>query len=326
MSANIIVKDALRQSVETASEGRQTVLRTSKGYPSYFNVVPAFKCEEISDRMGNGLHPAFIVNGVEKSEILIGTYQAIISNGQALSLPFQTPTTNIDFDKARAACEAAGPGFHMLTNWEWAAVTLQMIKNGYGHIRGNTDFGKSHSNPEEFGIPSCEGGMTLTGSGPDSWRHDGTAHGIADLVGNVWEWVDGLKLADGRIIMPSDNHFTAGESLWSDAGAAIDGKGGIHISEKAMKRGWLNAPFTEITVQKALLAPLSIGQALLHPCDGSMGVPGHVWANNSKGFEAMPFRGGYWSNTGSCGLAALGLSYVRSYVGSNFGFRPAFIA
>ena len=88
MSATIIVKDALRQSVETASEGRQTVLRTSKGYPSYFNVIPSFKCEEISDSMGTGLHPAFVVNGIEKSEILVGTYQAIISGGQALSLPY----------------------------------------------------------------------------------------------------------------------------------------------------------------------------------------------------------------------------------------------
>src|SRR5690606_21658939 len=53
---------------------------------------------------------------------------------------------------------------------------------------------------------------TLTGSGPASWYHDGTPAGIADLRGNVWEWVDGLKLVNGRIYVHHDNDFDTGNS------------------------------------------------------------------------------------------------------------------
>lgn len=322
---DIIVKDTLRESVERASEGKQTVVRTSKGYPSYFNVVHAFKCESISDSMGTGVHPAFVVNGVEKSHMLVGSYQAIISDGQALSLPYQNPKTSISFDKAKAACVAAGPGFHMLTNWEWAAIALWMVKNGYGDLHGNTNYGKSHKNSEEFGISSGDGGKTLTGSGPDSWRHDGSPYGISDLVGNVWEWCDGLKLSDGKIIMPRDNDFAADESAWPDSGVVINGTGGIQFSNKITKRDWLNTPFTEITSKEDQPLPVSINQALLCPCDGSLGIPGHVWADNTQGFEALPIRGGRWGSTSTCGLAALNLSNQRSNVYTSLGFRPAFI-
>jgi sulfatase modifying factor 1 len=322
----IIVKDALRQSIEAASDGRQTVIRTTKGYPSYFNVVPAFKCEEISDSLGTGTHPAFIINGVEKSHILVGTYQAVICDGQALSLPFQNPKTGINFDAARTACVAAGPGFHMMSNWEWAAVALWMTRNGYSDIHGNTNRGKSHKNPEEAGIPSGEYGKTLTGSGPEAWRHDGSMHGIADLVGNVWEWIDGLKLSDGKIIMPCDNDFTANESSWPETGAVINCSGDIQISNKITKRGWADTTFQAITAKNDQHLPLSINQALLCPCDGSLGAPGHVWADNSKGFEAMPFRGGIWNVGATAGLAGLCLVYARSVVYPYIGFRPAFIA
>lgn len=321
----IINKDPLREAIEAASGGRQTVIRTSKGHPSYFNVIPAFKCEEISESMGTGVHPAFIVNGVEKSEIFVGTYQAIIVDGQALSLPLQNPKTSLNFDSARAACSAAGPGFHLMTNWEWAAVVLWMAKNGHSHLRGNTSCGKSHKNPEEAGIPSGEGGKILTGSGPDSWRHDGTPHGIADLVGNVWEWIDGLKMSRGKIIMPRDNDFTADESTWPETGAAINGNSGIQIAAGITNRGWLNTPFDKISAEKDLPLPVSINQALLCPCDGSLGIPGHVWADNTEGFEALPIRGGYWSDDSGAGLAALYLGYGRSSVDSLIGFRPAFI-
>ena len=319
----IIAKDALRQSVEMASEGRQTVLRTKKGSPSYFNVIPAFNCEDISPDLGTGRHPAFVVNGIEKSEIFIGSYQAIIHEGEALSLPFQNPKTGIDFDASRAACAAAGTGFHLMTNLEWAAVALWMVKHGHVHTRGNTNYGESHSNPEEFGL-CCEHGKTLTGSGPASWRHDGTMFGIADLVGNAWEWVDGLKLVSGKIVMPTDNAFELSEGEWPDTGMSINGIKGIQISDKVTDRGWINKTFNDIVSQGDIYSTIALKQAMLFPLD-DMKVPGHVWADNSKGFEALPVRGGGWYNTSGCGLAALLLCNVRSDVYGSIGFRPAFI-
>jgi hypothetical protein len=316
----IMMKDGPREMVERESEGRQTVLRTAKGQASHFNIIPAFRLEDISPELGTGLHPAFVVNGVEKREILIGTYQATVRDGEALSLPGENPTCSTNFDVARAACSAAGPGFHLMTNWEWAAIALWMLKNGFGDIRGNTNSGRSHSHPDESGTV-CQHGKILTGSGPVAWRHDKTPFGIADLVGNVWEWNDGLKLDSGRIFMPADNAFGLAEDQWSDTGAAIDFAGGMRIAENVTKRRWDSDYFKNVTAKDA---PLALKQALLCPLPGL--VPeGYFWADNNEGFEALPLRGGRWGVGGCAGLAALLLVFGRSDSDGGIGFRPAFI-
>jgi hypothetical protein len=320
----IIVKDELRSRIEAESGGKQTVLFTAKGQPTYMNVIPAFKCEELGPEFGTGLHPAFIAAGKEVSEIFIATYQAVIRDGEALSLPGQDPAVNVNIDQARATCTASGAGFHLMTNWEWSAIALWCIKNGFGQLRGNTDFGKSHAGPEETG-KIAQYGRTLTGSGPDTWRHNGTSHGIADLVGNVWEWVDGLKLASGRIIMPIDNDFTLAETNWPDTGSRIDIVGGcVRLSDEITERGYDSERFAKVGMKEGYAPPAALKQALLCHVSGQ-DVSGRFWGDNTDGFEALPIRGGCWGNGDDAGLAALYLDFGRSNVNSNVGFRPAFI-
>src|SRR5690554_4933769 len=98
MSVTISVPDALRQSVEAATGGVNTVMYDAKGYPSVMVVVPAFNLEDIDQSLGTGLHPAFRINGQDKSEIFVGKYQAILHDEHALSLPGQDPHTLINFD------------------------------------------------------------------------------------------------------------------------------------------------------------------------------------------------------------------------------------
>ena len=57
----------------------------------------------------------FIVNGIVKSEVYIGVCQAILEKGCALSIPGLSPKTSIDYDAAKAACVANGPGFHLIS-------------------------------------------------------------------------------------------------------------------------------------------------------------------------------------------------------------------
>lgn len=323
MTVAILKKDELRTEVEAASGGKQTVLYTVKGQPSYFNVIPAFRCEDLGPEYGTGLHPAFVVGGVEKSEIFIGTYQAIIRDGEALSLPGEDPANCINFDQARAACLAAGSGFHLMTNWEWAALALWCIKNGFGQLRGNTDSGRSHASGEESGKIS-KYGRTLTGSGPDAWRHDGTPYGIADLVGNVWEWNVGLKMVDGRIIMPPDNNFTLPEAEWPATGVRLDiaDEGPCftnEVTEQASDSAW----FSDLAAENYEAAAI-LKRALLCPV-ANQDVSGRFWYDNTEGFEALPFRGGGWVSGDYAGLAALGLDFHRSLGDINLGFRPAFI-
>jgi hypothetical protein len=321
---DILFKDELRASVETASGGKQTVLRTAKGQATYMNIIQQVRLEDLRPSLGTGPHPAFVVGGVEKSEIFIGTYQAVVRNGEALSLPGQAPAGNINFDGARAACCAAGAGFHLLTNYEWALLALLCTAAGHD-VRGNTGYGNSHSHPEETGTRTGTGGIVLTGSGPDSWRHDGTPYGIADLAGNVWEWCDGLKLSSGQIVMPIDNDFNLAESEWPATGTCIDLVNGLPvISSEVTHRGWNGRYFKDVTVAPGFEVNDLVKQALLCPLDAAA-LPGCFWIDNREGFEALPIRGGGWSNVSNAGLGALNLNYVRSDANSHLGFRPAFI-
>lgn len=230
--ATIFIKDDLRAAVEAASGGKTTVLYTAKGQPSYMNVVPKFMLEDVADvpgSLGAGVHPAFIVNGIEKSEFFYGAYQGIIKNGELLSLPNVNPSRISTYDTFSNTARAAGAGWHVGTNAEWSALLLWCHKNGF-IPRGNSNYGRSSDATFETGrridggAPGATTGdpAVLTGSGPASWRHDNTSGGISDLVGNIWEWQTGLRLMDGEIqIIPNNDAVTADLSAASAAWKAI---------------------------------------------------------------------------------------------------------
>ena len=209
-------KDTLFNAVLAATGGKVYVKYNVNGDPLYMVRIPKFNIEDIvGASFGSGVHPAFIVDGVVKNEIFIGAYQAILEKGCAISIPGQSPKVNINFDQAMAVCVANGPGFHLMTNWEWAAIALWCAKNGW-QPQGNTNYLKSHAAAWETGTPAPDNptAKTLGGSGPVSWRHDNSIAGISDLVGNVWEWMGGLKLDRGRIYMPHDNNYPLAEASW----------------------------------------------------------------------------------------------------------------
>ena len=149
----------------------------------------------------------------------------------------------------------------------------------------------------------------MTGSGPAGWRHDLSSFGIADLVGNIWEWVGGLKIVDGAIKMPADNYYGQDDSSWADQDATITdadpwSSGGVTLGGSA---------------DAALLKA-----ALLDPATVSDQANGRLYVNESG--EGVPRRGGSWSIGSFAGLAALHLGSTRSASGGGLGFRPAFVA
>ena len=124
-------KAVLLTSVLAATGGKVCVKYNANGDPSVMVRIPRFNLEDIDPALGSGPHPAFVVDGVVKNEIFIGAYPAILEKGCALSIPGQLPKVSINFDQAKAACAANGPGFHLMTNWEWSAVALWCVKNGF---------------------------------------------------------------------------------------------------------------------------------------------------------------------------------------------------
>jgi len=354
----IFVKDSLRASVEAATGGQMTVLYDDKGYPSYMIMVPKFNLQDIDSVYGTGVHPAFIVGGVEKSEIFIGAFQSKVYDGRACSIPGVDPTASVNFDTAKTYCTSKGAGWHLMTNWEWAAIALWCLKNGF-QPRGNTNYGRSHEATYETGTrqdgvaPGTTSGTAriLTGSGPASWRHNNTFTGISDLVGNVSEWVDGLKLVDGKIYMPSDNNFNLAEANWPDTGVRFDSTvegteqspdqdiGDPVISNAITKYAGPTgndsyygytfiSNWKDLTKKDGYTIPNSMLQAAIAPIT----LAGGSYSQDPKGAlyvrnygTRFPLRGGNWNSGAIAGLFCLYLYNARSHSDSSIGFRLAFI-
>ncbi|MDR2815767.1 MAG: formylglycine-generating enzyme family protein [Proteiniphilum sp.] len=319
-------KDTLFNAVLAATGGKVYVKYNVNGDPLYMVRIPKFNVEDLDPTLGSGVHPAFVVDGVIKNEIFIGAYQAIFEKGYAISIPGCSPKVSINFDQAKAACTANGPGFHLMTNWEWAAVALWCLKNGF-QPRGNTNYLKSHAAPYETGTPAPDNptAKTLGGSGPVSWRHDNSIAGIADLVGNVWEWQDGFKIVDGKVYMPVDNDFNLAEANWPNpTGAQV-----IFPASSASESGWRTMATTFGSLSDAVKKQLA--QAMIVPNITSGNTPLTIFSQAKGGFwitaegERFPIRGGAWSDGASAGVASLSLSTARSNVYTGFGCRAAFI-
>lgn len=83
---------ALRSQIELASGGKQTVVFTPKGQPCFMYVVKKFKIEDVRPNLPfTGVHPMFIVDGVEHDEIYVGVYEASRINGELVSQPNTIP-------------------------------------------------------------------------------------------------------------------------------------------------------------------------------------------------------------------------------------------
>ena len=352
--------DAIKLAIEAATGGKNTVLFDDLGNPSIMVRIPKFKISDVIQGGSNSVHPAFIVNGVEKDEIFISKYQNIVMNDRAYSLPMQDPKAYIDFDTARKACEKKGKGWHLMTNAEWAAIALWCKKNGY-FPRGNNNYGSDVSYPHEKGVETYKydgkTGRVGTGSGPVTWAHDGSNSGIFDLNGNVWEWVGGLRLVDGEIQVIADNNaasdadMTVNSSHWK----AIDKSGNLVTPKSAntlkfdytVDPGTVNAgkglpklvttlehqqtndepyaagQFEDMTADGSITPPEILKALAIYP-DGTKANHGDYIYMRNKG-ERLPFRGGSWDRGGYAGVFALTLDYPRSSTWNSIGFRSAFV-
>lgn len=305
---------------------RNEVIFDSRGIP---DIMVVFTPDEL------GL-PAEI-RGKAVKEYAISKYPNTLIGGVPYSMPYQQPAVNVNHDEAIRLCESKGPGWHLITNDEWAALAHQSRKNGT-LPHGNTDCGKSHSHPEETGTTykdSCGSSKTLTGSGPVTWNHDHTAEGVADMCGNIWEHVGGIRFVNGQVQVIPNNEAAAGADQSKDSkewtplhtadGDTIyydveDGRIGLRPVEPDSK-DYDGVEFKEL-IGSAIDVPEKLIELGLYPAPGYEGTD-YFWLDTDG--ERIVFRGGYWYDGADAGVFSFAGGDSRAGVSWSVGFRSALV-
>lgn len=275
------------------------------------------------------------LKGRKVSEYLISKYPNTLIGGVPHSLPFQKPAVDVNFDEAVQLCESKGPGWHLLTNDEWAALARQSWENDTMPT-GNTASGKSHSHPEQTGTTYDGGyGKTLTGSGPVAWNHDRTAEGVSDMCGNIWEHVGGIRFLNGQVQVIPDNGAAAGADQSADSKEwqaiyTADGdpvyfnpRGGEIFVEptEAEDKDYDGVRFTDLEA-KGLDVPDKLIELGLYPPAGYESDE-YFWIDNNA--ERCVYRGGSWLDGANAGVFSLSGHYSRSASDTYIGFRSALV-
>ena len=341
--------DDLKLSIEALSGGKNTVLFDDLGMPSVMVPFPKLKMSDLIAGGSENIHPAFSVDGVEKSVIYVSKYQNIVLNERGYSLPMRDPRASLNFDQAVTYCRNKGKGWSLTPYSLWSAIALWCRKNGT-MPRGNNNYGADHAYGHEKGVPTYyESGKIArcaTGSGPNTWNHNWMPDGIADLNGNVWEWCAGMRLMNGEIqiipyanCMAADASMGASSTLWkaiaADGTLVEPGTAGTlkynyvsgHIQltsgDITPEDTWRGDTYQNMTLDSALTVPEIAKALLIYPDEpgGDYGGDGH-YMNNSG--ERLPRCGGYWHSTSYAGVFYVILSNPRSDSSAYIGFRSAY--
>ncbi len=340
------------------------ILYDDKGMPSIMFRVPKMTYKQLGLGSDEVTFPAFIVNGTEVNEIWISKYLNIVKNGRAYSLPGRDPGNTVDFDQVRSYCEAKGAGWHLMTAFEWGAMILWCEQNGYIPI-GNNQYGKHSSESGYYAQPSAGhtdsqyATRTLTGTGPETWYHNKSLSGIADLCGNVYEWTGGIRFVKGELQILQNNNAadknksqSASSSEWkcinASSGALMTPNGSgttsgsLKLDYQNSKLTWhtsitasqggegvdtsFNSTFANISKSSAVgNAAVTVLQALgLYPKAGTLMTSGNTCYIRPFQDERAVTRGGNCSYAAG-GFGAFYATNPRSNQVGYIGFRSAYI-
>jgi len=340
-----LVMAALDKLKRRDSEAKETVLATPKQQPKgmEWDVVAIYDEAGIPSIMhrfrrvtnkelfggSDTPHPAFVIGGEVYDEIYISVYQNCEINGKPYSLPHMKPWTGITLDEAEKACFAKGEGWHLLTGAEWGLLANISAANGT-LPHGNTSCGKYHGDESEKG-ETYDGYRTLTGTGPKTWTHNHQVDGVHDLCGNVWEWLRGIRVKDGRLEAAKNNDGAApidlseGSGAWhsvtDDNGADIsfDCEDGIRIctdDPDEHEGNYSGNRWADVETDCVSEELKALG---FWPGDPE----NYLFIDSTEGEWAF-YAGGYYSVGSFAGVFYLSGSNARSYSSAFIGFRSAY--
>jgi hypothetical protein len=325
--------DVAATAIVLASGGRLEIIKDALGNAHLFGVWPiqAYEQLQIPDMPFTGPIDVFRrSDGTYRSECRIAIHKSVNVNGATVSRAGLAPYVSLNFDEFKAKASELAGGFVLLDVYHDAFINWQILSilaNGGQQPRGNTEWGRSHDAISEMGRrvdglisnDRTGNGATLTGSGPDAWRHDGTAFGVSDWVGNVWEWIDGLKMVDGQFYVAE--YSGQPEVQWVATGRYINEGHVFSMTAPSLpassNQAWGLFTKTADYVDHELLQKL-----LIEPIDCTKALNGRFYYNTDG--ERLPCRRGAWGDGGSAGPVVLNFYYPRSYRGSSVGSRLVF--
>ena len=235
------IQDILRSSLEV-----RDFVHNSKSDGSGVNVIstmafiPKFITSGWPQAALNGLSVGGFWVDVHKccqwdaSSVALGSVSADApTTFAACSRQGVVPWTGISWISARIAASnrvIQGRNCHLITPFERFAILSWVMQSGnWGNIRGNNNNGKDTRDAatwDKYGIFDpvlASPTRTLTGSGPPSWWSNGIiGAGLADLVGNIWEWED-CRLESG---LYQPKAFLNGARIATDAYIIYDDNAG----------------------------------------------------------------------------------------------------
>lgn len=338
------------------------LITDDKGLPGVYVERAAQPLSALVTGGDSSIHPAFLINGLQKNSICFGKFQAKAHGNRAYSLPGEDPTVYITMDASEQYCKNKGDGHHCVTAAEWAFLALLAKKMGT-MPKGNNNYGKDASETQCIAIPSYKDNNGTTcrvaiGTGPLTWSDTGDLTGIWDLNGNVWEWVSGMRLVYGELqVIPYNNAADPGcdtgpdSAQWRAINAAATGYSDLFVvpNGSGTTAGSVKLDFVTDHWQWAVTitsksdsnryalfsATTSTGlseftkmylraMAFL-PEEGATDADYNgdgFWANNGAA-ERHPLRGGSWHDTSRAGVFALNLMEPRTITNWNVGFRAA---
>ena len=329
--------------------GNNKVIFDDLEKPSIMVGIPKMKYADIITGGTQDTLPCFIVDGVERDMLYISKYINVVVNERAYSLPMKDPKAYIDFDQSLAACRKKGAGWGLTPNALWGAIILWCNRNGFLPM-GNTNWDKSYEKAYERGVNTYidgthGGGRTAPGSGPVTWYHNGSPNGIADMCGDVWEWVSGLRIKNGEIqIIPynncmkldcnMDDDSTEWKAVKPDGSLVAPGTAGtlhydfvsshIVINTATNSTFNKNEAFSTIAAASGVTIPQLIkAHGLIKDSNDIYPATGHQHYINTDG-ERVPIRGSNFGGASRGGVGALYLLYPRSNSDGGIGFRSAY--
>ena len=355
MAANFDLANMALQATCPANE----LLYDDLGMPSVMVKIPKMTYAQLGMGSSTAVHPAFIVNGTEVDAIWISKYQNIVQNSRAYSLPSVDPKTSINFDAAKAACDAKGDGWHLMTQMEWGLLVRWCQMNGV-IPKGNNNYGKHSSENVYKAIPATKDAehyavRTMTGTGPLTWYHNQEADGIADLCGNVWEWSGAMRSVCGELQILANNNGSdsaKSQSATSTEWKAIRASDGALITPNgsgttsgSIKMDWVDskltfsntitdsAPGAHSCTFANIVCNASIGSdaklllqnlgLLMYGEEAELFSAQSAYFNNAEE-ERLFFSGGNSSHS-AYGLASFNGNSPRSGANGSIGFRSAFV-